>query len=1635
MAGWSTLKKTIANAIKANGNQEITGNLLQGILTSIVNGLGEHAGFAGIAEPSAVLKTSDGPIFYIAASPGNYSNGLSLQQGELAVFEYFDNLWSKKVITTFLNSTVHSAGIINIAASDVTSVLTEKIKAYASDDIILFIISDINGNYPALTEKRVNVHSSLCVSTNFFFSTEPRGANVGDLLLVSKRAVAFIDRIVCRIIPLNDAKAPTDSYHGTEGIMTVWDKEQILKIANLEYQVSKQNEGHYKIYYSDDNYNIDRCLAEGIYLYGRLGRSMDDNSSDEYYALDVDVVYNTNNKLYYCTQKAYSVNYPNRAFIRIVSTTSLTNYNGSYGNWVQIGFKDKGEYLSRVKEDTAQEKITFEKGLEIGDYEPLMGGGNIDGDGNAELNSLKLRESLIVPEIKYNRATVFKGIQYLTFGGGVIESVTSSVDRSGTLTLKLEDGEALSVKVGDLCVGFWHSMKGEDNSDDNYDGKNGNFRVQGFAAIYFEVLNVLDEDKGKIQYLLRDGYNVHPQKGLNFACYSNNIQYGQPGYDADRHACKITTTDYEIRLQKLYNWEYSSDNIYRIEGKLDGFKMVADLDGKSYLQKFEGHGVVFGNAYMYGTLQQFDREVWSMVLRYENDNLLSDTPKLLSCEVYRNGIEVDSSNDGTGGTFGNISYKRISEDSDSDDQWNNDHSGNTDISILLTSSDLPDGYDTATFEVTAVCYSMGVDGNNSNVTYVTESVTFHRLKQGRGIASVTEYYAVSNDNVKAPETGWMTPSNENKIPSTTRDKRYLWNYEKITYDKADEDGIIEKKTTPAVIGTYGDDGRGIESITEYYGVSSDVNTVPTTWHDTPQTTDSVNKYLWNYEVVTYTDDTAEATTPAIIGTYGEKGNDGNDGKDAVQPNYMDGTSVDGTVERNEWRVNTYNNSSNPYYVNANPQFEDFPHLTLNPSVFGKKCRFTFDIKGSFATVSEGAYYVLQTAFSLPWVKGIVQPTENLNKLYGYAEFTIGGTTYKSSTIDSGYLYSEGITVTNVSVQLTRNNTTTVPTSGYDSRVNLTTTYKYLFVRLAITKSNGSVQYSGGLRITTYEATSSVTVYASNAAVFTNVEGVNNTKPTAGVTLGTSKWLSKKNYSSQSNLVINESANTTFTFPSNTTDFSAYLRIYGMYNFTNNYTIYKNIKAELYDAKRTENTAYIPSENDKARATNVNLLDGTRNGKNSEGTEIWTKTTNDRGTITFGDNLFTLISTEAGKGGNCMYITSPKINLLQGNYTLSFDMKMVNCYGARLYIDGTSHTIASTTDWTTHRLLLPKYSGEKTFRFDSFLSVASGTTSYLYIRNIKLEEGCFGTAWTISENDKGGKPGFTYRPCGTYDPEVLYVANNEVRDAVYYKDGNSNNTGWYICRVSNKGQVPSPNSTYWEKSSYIKFLSVEALFADNLFADAIQSGSGYFDGLNAKEVRISGELNATKGTFHDVVINGAYNKLIQTIKDDNWTQFFYKDDYGYTYPLLHSWGDVVKIDLTTQTNITNHIKLPSLLPIQQNEFASYTAYKKDSESNVVEITSHDDIRSLLGRQIILYISEGSPQLSFFTNVFYRVEQPLTKEFNALSIDYDQFFTTDSGFGINNGITLILQLKLGYRVIENEPCEMLYWEVTTINKWIE
>lgn len=88
MGNYEQLKKAIADVIKTNGNEEITGAIMQRTLISIVNNLGSNAQFAGVAVPSTVPADTDGSVFYLASTQGTYPNfnNIEIDASEMAVF-------------------------------------------------------------------------------------------------------------------------------------------------------------------------------------------------------------------------------------------------------------------------------------------------------------------------------------------------------------------------------------------------------------------------------------------------------------------------------------------------------------------------------------------------------------------------------------------------------------------------------------------------------------------------------------------------------------------------------------------------------------------------------------------------------------------------------------------------------------------------------------------------------------------------------------------------------------------------------------------------------------------------------------------------------------------------------------------------------------------------------------------------------------------------------------------------------------------------------------------------------------------------------------------------------------------------------------------------------------------------------------------------------------------------------------------------------------------------------------------------------------------------------------------------------------------------------------------------------------
>lgn len=76
--------------------------------------------------------------------------------------------------------------------------------------------------------------------------------------------------------------------------------------------------------------------------------------------------------------------------------------------------------------------------------------------------------------------------------------------------------------------------------------------------------------------------------------------------------------------------------------------------------------------------------------------------------------------------------------------------------------------------------------------------------------------------------------------------------------------------------TNSDDGVGIKSITRYYTTNNQSEGVTSggqNWSTKPTTVTTDKKYMWSYDVITYTNDTSLVTKPAVIGARGDDGLD------------------------------------------------------------------------------------------------------------------------------------------------------------------------------------------------------------------------------------------------------------------------------------------------------------------------------------------------------------------------------------------------------------------------------------------------------------------------------------------------------------------------------------------------------------------------------------------------------------------------------------------------------------------------------------------------------------------------------------------------------------------------------------------
>lgn len=596
---------------------------------------------------------------------------------------------------------------------------------------------------------------------------------------------------------------------------------------------------------------------------------------------------------------------------------------------IDTGEETDGKYISKIKNDEAKGLITFLAGIDVKtkaviqkiiaeyatfskeisseEYVQNLLGWLITSSGDIDAKSLRLRDFLEVPELRYNRVSVITGEEWNAPGGGIIESVD---EENSTVYLKLEPGEIAAIEVDDIC-------KANFNND------------TGFQTTYFRITEKLDNSSFK--YVLRSGYTYHPQKAMHFVCYGNFT-------NTERQKSSYSTQNYIRFLKGVNNWEITKDMIAMQLGNLSNLKLFG-ID-------MTGHSAYLRNVYMTGTIKQISNDgvtevpvpafkgEWKAGTYWYYDEVTHNGSTWICIESTTTQEPSDSSTDwlkviskgedgkpgsqgipGKDGVDGKTSYFHIkyspvenptaSQMTDTPNKYIGTY-----VDFVQASSNDPSKYTWARFEGDDGI--PGVNGENGQTSYlhikysddgktftanngetpgawigqyvdfvqadssVFSDYTWSKIKgedgqngqdgkDGKGVQSVDVLYYLSSSSTSLSGGSWSTDT------PTWVDGKYIWSKTKVVYT---DGSSIE--TNPACItggkGNTGDDGRGISSIVEEYYLSTSSNSlVGGSWSTTPPTWEN-GKYIWTRSVITYTDGTSTTTNPiCATGSTGATG--------------------------------------------------------------------------------------------------------------------------------------------------------------------------------------------------------------------------------------------------------------------------------------------------------------------------------------------------------------------------------------------------------------------------------------------------------------------------------------------------------------------------------------------------------------------------------------------------------------------------------------------------------------------------------------------------------------------------------------------------------------------------------------------
>lgn len=498
--------------------------------------------------------------------------------------------------------------------------------------------------------------------------------------------------------------------------------------------------------------------------------------------------------------------------------------------------------IVKVLDKLTANNAAFSGNISSVDYAEKLLGWLITPSGDIDAKSLRLRDFLEVPELRYNRVSVITGEEWNAPGGGIIESVD---EESSIVYLKLEPGEVAAVEVDDIC-------KANFNND------------TGFQTTYFRITEKLDN--GSFKYVLRSGYTYHPQKAMHFVCYGNFT-------NAERQKSSYSTQNYIRFLKGVNNWEITKDMIAMQLGDLSNLKLFG--------MDMTGHSAYLNRIYMTGTIKQISNDgvtevpvpvfkgEWKSGTYWYYDEVTHNGSTWICIESTTTQEPSDSSTDW---------LKVISKGEDGQDgQDGKDGKGVQSVDVLYYLSSSSTSLSGGSWSTNSPTW---VDGkyiwSKTKVVYTDGSsietnpacITGGKGNtgdDGRGISSIVEEYYLSTSSNSLVGGSWST------TPPTWENGKYIWTRSVITYTDS-----TSTTTNPICsTGSTGETGIGVKSVAEQYYLSTSYST-PTggSWQTSvPAWQDG--KYIWTRVVITYTNNTYTETDPVCV--TGEKGPSGNDG--------------------------------------------------------------------------------------------------------------------------------------------------------------------------------------------------------------------------------------------------------------------------------------------------------------------------------------------------------------------------------------------------------------------------------------------------------------------------------------------------------------------------------------------------------------------------------------------------------------------------------------------------------------------------------------------------------------------------------------------------------------------------------------